>query len=143
MGEIGKELSWDDPIEKESDYIVLPEGDYDFVVESVERARHPGSDKLPPCNKAIIKIRIDSEYGRTIINYNLFLHSNVEGMLSEFFTGIGQKKKGEKLEHMNWNTVPGSTGRVHIKTRQYNNNDYNDVKKFYPKEIHQYKVGEF
>lgn len=142
MSEIGRPLDWEDSIEKDSDYVVLPEGDYEFVVESVERARHNGSDKLPPCNKAIVKLRIDSQYGTAVINHNLFLHTNTEGMLSAFFTAIGQKKKGEPLR-MNWSSVPGTSGRIHIKPRQYNGNDYNDIKKFYPKEEKQFKAGEF
>ncbi|MGN8944830.1 hypothetical protein ACTNEF_06950 [Bariatricus sp. HCP28S3_E4] len=142
MSELGRELDWDDSIEKDSDYVLLPEGDYEFVVESVERARHPGSDKLPPCNKAIVKMRIDSQYGTALIIHNLFLHTNMEGMLSAFFTAIGQKKKGEKLK-MNWGSVPGSTGRAHVKPKQYNGNEYNDIKKFYPKEEKQFKAGEF
>lgn len=142
MSELGRELDWDDNIEKDSDYVLLPEGDYEFVVESVERARHPGSDKIPPCNKAIVKLRIDSQYGTALIRHNLFLHTNTEGMLSAFFTAIGQKKKGEKLK-MNWGSVPGSTGRVHVKPKQYNGNEYNDIKKFYPKEEKQFKAGEF
>lgn len=142
MSELGRELDWDDSIEKDSDYVLLPEGDYEFVVESVERARHPGSDKIPPCNKAIVKLRIDSQYGTALIRHNLFLHTNMEGMLSAFFTAIGQKKKGEKLK-MNWGSVPGSTGRVHVKPKQYNGNEYNDIKKFYPKEEKQFKAGEF
>ncbi|MEG0904532.1 MAG: DUF669 domain-containing protein [Lachnospiraceae bacterium] len=142
MSEVGRGFDWDDEIEKDSDYVTLPEGDYDFVVESVERARHPGSDKLPACNKAIAKLRVDSEYGMALINHNLFLHTNTEGMLSAFFTAIGQKKKGEPLK-MNWGSVPGSTGRIHVKPRQYNGNEYNDIKKFYPKEDKQFKAGEF
>lgn len=142
MSELGRELDWDDSIEKDSDYVLLPEGDYEFVVESVERARHPGSDKIPPCNKAIVKLRIDSQYGTALIRHNLFLHTNMEGMLSAFFTAIGQKKKGEKLK-MNWGSVPGSTGRAHVKPKQYNGNEYNDIKKFYPKEEKQFKAGEF
>lgn len=142
MSSMEREFEWDDTIEKDSDYVVLPEGDYEFVVESVERARHPGSEKLPPCNKAIVKLRIDSQYGTAIIDHNLFLHTKTEGMLSAFFTAIGQKKKGEKLK-MNWGNVPGSTGRVHVKPKQYNGNDYNDIKKFYPKEEKQFKAGEF
>ena len=35
---------------------------------------------------------------------------------------------------MNWPSVPGSTGRCIIGTRTYNGNDYNDIKKFYPKD---------
>lgn len=143
MNETGRELNWDDNIEKDGDeYVILPEGDYEFVVESYERARHPGSEKLPACNKAIVKLRIDSQYGTAIINHNLFLHTNTEGMLSAFFTAIGQKKKGEALR-MNWNMVPGSTGRVHVKPKEYNNKQYNDIKKFYPKEEKQFKAGEF
>lgn len=142
MSSVEREFEWDDTIEKDSDYVVLPEGDYEFVVESVERARHPGSDNLPPCNKAIVKLRIESQYGTAVINHNLFLHTKTEGMLSAFFTAIGQKKKGEKLK-MNWGNVPGSTGRVHVKPKQYNGNDYNDIKKFYPKEEKQFKAGEF
>lgn len=143
MSEMGRELSWDDNIEKDSDeFVVLPEGDYEFIVESYERARHPGSEKLPACNKAIVKLRIDSQYGTAFINHNLFLHTNTEGMLSAFFTAIGQKKKGEALR-MNWNSVPGSTGRVHVKPKEYNGRQYNDIKKFYPKEEKQFKAGEF
>lgn len=142
MSDMGRELNWDDDIQKDSDYVTLPEGDYEFVVESYERARHPGSDKLPPCNKAIVKLRIDSAYGTVIINHQLFLHTNTEGMLSAFFTAIGQKKKGEKLR-MNWNMVPGSTGRAKIAPETYNGNEYNKIKKFYPKEEKQFKAGEF
>ena len=52
-----RELDWDDTIEKESgEYVLLPEGDYPFLVESFDRARHAGSEKLPqqytwPCSK--------------------------------------------------------------------------------------------
>lgn len=142
MSEVGREFDWDDEIKKDSDYVILPEGDYDFVVESVERARHAGSDNLPPCNKAIAKLRVDSTHGTAYINHNLFLHSNMEGMLSAFFSSIGQKKKGEPLK-MNWGSVPGTTGRIHVKPKQYNGNDYNDIRKFYPKEEKQFKAGEF
>ena len=47
MSEMERELDWNDEIEKDSDFTLLPEGDYDFTVESFERGRHPGSDKLP------------------------------------------------------------------------------------------------
>ena len=97
-----KELQWDDTITKDaSDFLLLPEGDYNFMVESFERGRHGGSEKLPPCNKAILTLRIDAPEGTAKITHNLFLHSKTEGMLSAFFTCIGQKKKGEPLK-MNW-----------------------------------------
>ena len=64
MSEMERELDWNDEIEKDSDFTLLPEGDYDFTVESFERGRHPGSDKLPACNKAILKLRIDICFSR-------------------------------------------------------------------------------
>ncbi|MCP1103756.1 DUF669 domain-containing protein, partial [Lachnospiraceae bacterium PAL113] len=70
-----RELGWEDEITKDDDYVLLPEGEYDFLVESFERARHAGSDNLPACNKAIVKIRVDSPNGTAYINHNLFLHT--------------------------------------------------------------------
>lgn len=126
-----RELRWDDTIEKDDQFILLPEGDYDFTVESFDRGRHPGSDKMPPCNKAVLRIRIDTPKESVILTHNLFLHTRSEWRLSEFFTAIGQKKKGETLR-MNWNTVPGSKGRLKLGTRVHEGNTYNDIKKFYP-----------
>lgn len=143
-----RELQWDDTIEKDAaDFVLLPEGDYNFIVESFERARHNGSDKLPPCNKAILKLRIEAKEGTAYITHNLFLHSKTEGMLSAFFASIGQKKKGEPLK-MNWNAVPGSVGKAKIGIHKYTSNgeerQANDIKRFYPKEDGpEFKAGEF
>lgn len=144
---IDRELGWDEEIQKDSDFILLPEGDYDFTVDSFERGRHGGSEKLPPCNKAILKLRIESHEGTAVITHNLFLHTKTEGMISAFFTSIGQKKKGEKVK-MNWNAVIGSTGRCKIGVRNWKGNDgedrqSNEIKRFYEKEEKQFKAGEF
>lgn len=144
-----REFSWDDTITKDaSDYIMLPEGDYNFTVDSFERGRHAGSEKLPPCNKAVLTLRIESAEGTARITHNLFLHSKTEGMLSAFFTCIGQKKKGEPLK-MDWGAVPGSAGRCKVGIHTYTNKDgearkSNDIKRFYPKEEGPaFKAGEF
>lgn len=147
MAEMEREFNWDDTITKDSDFILLPEGDYNFEVESYERARHGGSEKLPPCNKAILKLRIESEEGEVHLTHNLFLHQRTEGMLSAFFTAIGLKKKGEPLT-MNWSLVPGSTGRCKIGVRNWkgkNGEDRqsNEIRRFYPKEEPSYKAGDF
>jgi hypothetical protein len=130
-----KELGWDDEIEKESSFTLLPEGDYDFTVTAFERARHNGSTNLPPCNKAIVSISIESPEGNTTIKHLLFLHTITEGMLSAFFIAINQKKHGEKLK-MNWNTVIGSTGRCKVYIDKWVNDKgdemkSNKIKKFY------------
>ena len=102
-----RELGWDDTIEKESaGFIILPEGDYEFKVLEFQRARHEGSEKLPPCNKAVITLVVETPEGEAHIRHNLFLHSRTEGMISAFFIGIGLKKHGEPLK-MDWSKGQG------------------------------------
>jgi hypothetical protein len=149
MSNDGREFGWDDEIEHDSpDFVTLPEGDYDFEVIDFERARHNGSEKLPPCNKAIVHIKVEGKEGVTVIKYNLFLHSITEGMLCSFFTGIGQRKKGEKVT-MNWNKVVGCGGRAKVGIRNWKKDDgsvvtFNEIKKFYePAEGPQKPKGNF
>ncbi len=131
MSEIERELGWDDQIEKDGpEYVILPEGDYDFEVTAFERGRHNGSEKLPPCNMATVSIKIEVPEGTAIINHKLFLHSKTEGMLCSFFTAIGQRKKGERVT-MNWNAVVGARGRCKVGNRQWDGKTFNEIKKFY------------
>lgn len=138
------EIGWEDIIQKDSEFVLLPDGLYYFTVVGMERTRHmpnpqnPG--KLPACNKAIVSIKIVANEGETELRHNLFLHSSTEGMLSAFFAAIGQKKKGEPLR-MNWNAIIGKTGVCKVGTRQYNGNNYNEVKSMlYPEDVDHTKV---
>lgn len=134
-----REFNWDDIIENDGgEYILLPEGDYDFKVLSFKRERHQGSAKLPPCNKAVLNIEVTSPQGKTTIRHNLFLHSKCEGLLCAFFNSIGQRKRGEKLQ-MNWNSVTGATGKCKVKIHTWTKDDgsqgqNNEISKFYEKE---------
>lgn len=111
---IERELGWDDPIENDGkDFILLPEGDYDFTITKFERGRFPGSEKLPACNKATVTVTIDSPEGTVNIDHALFLHTKTEGLLCAFFVAIGQRKHGERVT-MNWNAVVGSKGRCKV-----------------------------
>ena len=130
---VERELGWEDEISRDSDFILLPDGDYDFTVVEVERDRFQGSDKLPPCWRATVHLQIKTPQGDVTVRHQLFLHTRTEGLLCAFFKGIGQRQTGEKLV-MNWSKVKGSTGRAKIGKRIYNDNEYNDVKKFYEKE---------
>lgn len=140
-----REFGWEDTIQQESaDFVLLPEGLYNFVVKGFERGRHmpnpqnPG--KLPACNKATVSIEIEAAEGSTVLKHNLFLHSSTEGMLSAFFGAIGQKKKGEPLK-MNWQTIVGARGVCKVGIRTYNGNQYNEVKAMlYPEDMNQAKV---
>lgn len=129
------EMDWDSAIEHDSEYTLLPEGDYKFTVTKFERARHPGSDKLPPCNKAILTIEITDGAQKTSVRHNLFLHSRTEGMICAFFSAIGQRKHGERIVPK-WDQVVGATGSCRVVQRKNYNNDgmHNEISRFYEKD---------
>lgn len=132
----GYAIGWEDDIEADGQQrILLPEGDYNFQVESFERAHHPGSAKLPSCNKAILHITINAPEGSATIYHNLFLYSSMEWKLSEFFRSIGQKKHGEKIRP-NWNMVVGATGQCKVGIHKFLKKDgtegeSNEIVQFY------------
>lgn len=135
--DMGREFNWDDVISKDNDeFELLPAGDYDFEVKSFERGRHNGSEKLPPCNKAILKIKVSNGEKSSTITHNLMLHSKCEGLICAFFTAIGQRKHGEQLR-MDWNKVVGSRGRCKVGVRTYKSTktgqdmQSNEIQRFY------------
>ena len=118
------ELDWDGPIEKDSTFKVFPEGEYDFEIKGFDRARHTQTNgKLPSCNKAVLTLQLTDDKGdTTTLTDNLYLHTQMEGMLCAFFTSIGQRKPGEKIS-MNWGEVVGSKGRCKLKIRKWTGSD--------------------
>ncbi|MFV0395874.1 MAG: hypothetical protein ACK5LC_16055, partial [Coprobacillaceae bacterium] len=137
-------LGWDSPIEKESSLILLPKGTYDYKVLKLEKGHYNGGTKISACPKAILTLEIsaliDNQVQVVNVMHNILLHQKTEGFLSEFFISIGQKKKGEPAV-MNWNMVPGSTGKCEIGTKEYNGNTYNEVKRFLPKPEQSFDMG--
>lgn len=133
---VDHELGWNDAIENDNPgWVLLPEGDYGFTVEKFERGRHSGSEKLPPCNKAIMYLKISSPEGETTIRHNLFLHTKTEGLLCAFFTAVGLRKHGEKFV-MNFDKTVGAHGRAKIGIYKWTGNDgkeheSNEIEKFY------------
>ena len=120
------------------------------MVEGFERGRHNGSSKIPPCNKAILTLGIDSPQGHASVTCNLFLYDRYEWKLCQFFTSIGARKHGERLR-MNWNQVLGARGRCKVTVRPYTGNDgkerqANDIDRFLEPENNQapkWKAGAF
>lgn len=136
--EIGREFGWDDTIEKDGEFVLLPAGDYAFEVTGFERARHNGSTKLPACNKAVVSIQITGAAGKSTIKHNLFLHTKTEGLLCQFFVGIGLRKHGEPLK-MDWNRVTGTRGVCKVGIHKWKNDkgedfEGNDIIKIYDPE---------
>ena len=122
------EMGWDDAImEDGQQYLLLDEGDYDFTVAGFERARHAGSDKIPPCNKAVVSLLIDTPNGSVVIKVDILLYRTLEWRISSCFRSIGQKRHGERLV-MDWSKVPGAKGRAHIRVREYTDK-WNTIRK--------------
>ncbi len=130
-----REFGWDDEIQRDDTFQVLPEGDYRFTVTRFERARHSGSEKIPACPKAVLTLSVSGPEGSGEVQANLFLHSKFEWKLCQFFTSVGQRKHGEAMR-MNWGAVPGSGGVCHVTVRKWTGNDgkereSNEVSEFY------------
>lgn len=131
-------MSWDDVLEDDGrEFVVLPEGDYDFTVTAYERGSFPGGAKIPACPKATVTLDIDNDQGIATARVDLLLYRTLEWKIASFFRAIGQKKLGEKVS-MNWGKVIGERGRAHFRPRSYTKNgeerQVNDVVRFYDRE---------
>lgn len=143
--EEGRELGWEDTISQDSqEFVRLEPGDYDFTIDHVDRSRSQGSDKLPPCAMAVVYFNIHAE-GNPQIRENFILHSRLEWKLSQLFGSVGLKKKGDELK-MNWNALPGLTGRCKVSLDADKNDPekkYNHIKELYYKEPGSFTAGKF
>lgn len=111
-------FDWSDTINiTPSNPTILAEGDYDFTITSLRRGRFPGGPKVPACNMASITLRIDTPDGPVYVYDDLLLHQIVAWRLVSFFSCIAPVS-GDKIT-MDWDSVPGAQGRVHIRPRTY------------------------
>jgi len=117
--------------EETNEYKPLPEGDYEFVINSVTKKMFNGSAKMPACPQASIEIHVDDpNTGRTVpVFSNLFLCSSQEWKLAQFFKSIGVMSADDKQLRMRWD-IEGEKGVCHIAPREYNGKVYNDIKKW-------------
>ena len=131
-----REYGWEDEISEESSgFTLLPDGDYDFTIAKVERARHNGSEKVPPCNMAKVTFTVWGAEDKTEITENFFLCNKFEWKLSQLFLSVGMKKHGEPLR-MNWGAIVGKRGKCHVYIDKYTKRDgsegkSNKIKKLY------------
>ena len=128
-------IDWGDSIEVDSREIrSIPDGSYLAIVEGYDRDWFAGSDRIPSCNKAVIRLTVDSPDGPFEMKSALLLHKKLEWKLSQFFRSIGQKEAGKPLT-MDWSRVAGSLCRVYIRNRTFKKFEevetYPEVEKFY------------
>ena len=110
------EMDWDSGISADVGESNLPPvGEYGFTVTEFEKTISKSGKKM-----AKITLELDKIGQFWKINDYLVLQDNMAWKLAQFFESLGLKKKGEKLERMPWDKVPGATGRVKIKHETYN-----------------------
>jgi len=132
----GGALDWDSEIEGKGDFELIPEGDYWFKVQKVDRGWFNGSEKMCPCNQAIVTFEIMVNGEIRTLKENFLLHERMIWKTANLYASIGLiTQEGEKVR-MNWGTVPNRTGICHIGFRKYKGNDgqehqTNEFKKFY------------
>ena len=120
-------MNWDDVIQNESQFVLLPEGIYDFTVTKFEREWFDGSAKIEPCPKAALELTITAPQGTSVVKENLLLSPKVEWKLCSFFKSIGQKKSGVAFK-MDWTKVLGAKGKAEIEINEYVGNDGSQMK---------------
>lgn len=136
MSEANGAIGWDDEVsepenqnaEKE-DFVVLPDGQYPFVVNKVERGTFKGSAKLPPCNMVKVGIIVDGDdAGRSYVNARFFMHTKMLFRIFQFLEAVGLHKKGDGAKTIPWSKVTkGLTGHCAVKTHVYNGEQYSEV----------------
>lgn len=103
-------FEWNSTIQNDgNDFKLLEEGVYPFRVKSLEKERYEGGKKFPPCPLASLVLRVGEGDEQSDVMASLHLCSENEWKLCQFFTAIGDRKRGEALE-MNWDNVVGKTG---------------------------------
>lgn len=117
-------FGWNDEIKTDSQgFILLPEGEYRFQVQKLEKSTYTGSSEKigAGCPMAIIGLQIFSPQGNTSVEDKLYLCKNMEWKLSAFFRSLGFKQHGKGYV-MDWDKVLGSEGRCKLKIEKWISN---------------------
>ena len=133
MDAIDREFSWDDAIENDSpEYVVLPEGEYNFQVVNLERKRYQGGAKLPACNMAEVKILVTAPDGKQATVQIVFIcipgpracfanslpvsgRGSTDSDLSRTGTGLSDQRAAASLAPANMR------GKLTTKSRSFSN----------------------
>lgn len=114
---MGNVLNLNDSINQESQFVEVPEGEYDARIDHVESGvcQWDGQYNGNPIRDVYVNLRMpdgsDAQLKDTFV-----LNSDFEWKLSQLFLGTGQKKKGEPLPNLGkaLNDLPGLTVRVKV-----------------------------
>lgn len=133
----GYELDWDSTIDQdEQQYVTIPEGDYDYIVDHIDRTNVSGADsKYSGAKMATVFFNVQVPGQESVqIRENFILHSNFAWKIGALLVSAGLKKHGEPISGNYWGQLPGCRGRCKvIQTTSNKNPDrkYNNISNFY------------
>jgi hypothetical protein len=129
-----KEFGWNDALPPPQEKKVMPEGDAEWEVLKLERARKP-MGKLGTVNTAVLTLLVTSLEDPTCsekMEENLPLAPSMSWKLYQFFASAGQYAHGDvekgKPFTPNWGKVEGATGLCTIVHREWERKDKTKAK---------------
>lgn len=137
---IERELGWEDEIDQGSEFSLIPEGDYNFEVTMFRRGqRYEGGGKIPPCNRAVVEIKVFDENNETTLEHDFLMHSKMQFLLHEFFSSLGFPKRDDGSIKMDWDAAIGKKGKCRVVLNKYTNKkgeerEINKISQFYDPE---------
>jgi hypothetical protein len=129
-------IGWDDILDTDgSEFTLLDEGDYTFVVTDMEKGYFSGSARMQACNQAKLTLQIAApDGGVATIKHNIFMCQSFANRYAAFLRSIGLKERNKPATGKITDSV-GRVGRAHIAIREWVGNDgqtrkSNEVKYF-------------
>lgn len=137
--DLGQALSWDGSAQvTDSQFELLPEGEYDYEVTGFKRERFDGSAKMAACPVAVLQLKCTNASASGTGFCRLFLNSKVLWRITQFFKSCGLipagTPEGTSFHMSLFEQVPGCTGKVKVTVtksesngRTYENNEFQFV----------------
>lgn len=111
---------------------LLPPGEYPFEVKRLVKERFAGSDKVPPCPRAVLQLEVDGgELGKATVFERILLYGKSGWKIATLFASLGfptDPATGHRV--VDWSAVEGRRGTARFKVREYNGSRYNEVDRF-------------
>lgn len=135
MADLGYALDWDSTGEvQNSQFELLPEGEYDYEVVNLKHERYGGGDKMAACPVAALQLKCRGEKGTGIAFVRLYLNSKVLWRITSFFKSCGlipvETAEGTKFPMTLFEDAVGCSGRCKVritksesKGKTYENNE--------------------
>lgn len=124
---MGEAMDWDDEFTDDGgEFVILPDGEYMFVITGMERRRFDGSAKMAPCPQADLTLEVfyDNDTRSTKIHDRINVNTKMKWRITQLARALCLEKNPETNSYrVPWNNLVGRQGVVRIKVRTYTNNN--------------------